>query len=191
MTRIDQALGVAARNHQGQRRKDLKGTPYIVHPMMVGFLLHEHVGDEDVTVAGILHDVLEDTPYTDGELEKDFGDRVLRIVLAVSEPKRNNESDLPWKDRKLGYLENLRAGPKEAYLVSAADKIHNLSSLEREARTMGAKAYFDRFMSREPEASVWFYGEVAKLVEGAWPEHPLSNLLRETYDRVVPVLRTK
>ena len=74
--KIQKAIYIATHQHRHQKRK-INDMPYIVHPFSVAWLLSEQTKDEDVIVAGLLHDVLEDTDGYDYEnIQKDFGDRV-------------------------------------------------------------------------------------------------------------------
>ena len=75
---LDRALAVAARCHAGQTRKD-EPTPYIAHPVAVALIVSDFTDDEDVAVAALLHDVLEDVPpsvYSAADMTADFGERV-------------------------------------------------------------------------------------------------------------------
>jgi len=132
--RFQRALNLAAEKHAGQMRKS-SGYPYIVHPFSVVLVLSEYVHDEDVLIAGLLHDLLEDVDgYEYEDLEKDFGKRVADIVNGVSEDKDfdNDKTDREnWQERKDRYLKNLETDREESLLVCAADKIHNLNSMSK------------------------------------------------------------
>lgn len=106
--------------------------PYITHLAAVAWLVADYTQDEDCVIAAWLHDTLEDTEYTAAELEEDFGEKVRKIVETVSEPKSKEGEKLSWKEKKSAYLEQLKAGPDEALLVAAADKIHNMRSIVEE-----------------------------------------------------------
>lgn len=127
--RIEQAIRAAAVLHKSQVRKGEMPYPYITHLMSVAFILHDYTSDEDVLVAALLHDTVEDTDYSLEELQEDFGGRVKDIVAAVSEPKQKNGEKLTWANRKKAYLKQLKDGPTEALLVSAADKSHNMRAV--------------------------------------------------------------
>jgi (p)ppGpp synthase/HD superfamily hydrolase len=127
--RIEQAIRAAAVLHKNQLRKGSIPFPYITHLVATAFTLMDYTNDEDVIIAGLLHDTIEDTDYTIEELEEDFGGRVCEIVEAVSEPKSTPENKLSWKDKKLAYVRKLKKAPEEAVLVAAADKIHNLRTM--------------------------------------------------------------
>jgi (p)ppGpp synthase/HD superfamily hydrolase len=103
---IEKAIKVASRAHKEQLRK---GTdmPYISHPFSVMAILSEFTEDEDVLIAGLLHDILEDADaheYGVAYLQKEFGNRTTEIIQEVSEKKdntMNNEREKDtWKSRK-------------------------------------------------------------------------------------------
>ena len=77
--RIYDAINMVAILHNGQYRKDKK-TPFITHPFFVGMVLSHYTDDEDIVIAGLFHDVLEDVPgQTRDHIARDFGDRVADI----------------------------------------------------------------------------------------------------------------
>lgn len=117
---IDRALAVAARCHAGQTRKD-DPTPYIAHPVAVAMIVSDFTDDEDVVVAALLHDVLEDVPpsvFSADDMTAGFGPRVTELVRGVSEAKTAGEETPPWRVRKEGYLARLAEAPPECLLIS-------------------------------------------------------------------------
>jgi len=100
----------------------------VTHLFAVAFILTDYTDDEDIIIAGLLHDTLEDTEYTEEELREDFGRTVAEIVRAVSEHVGEGEKK-PWKDRKKAYVKQLAEAPEAALMVSCADKIHNMRSV--------------------------------------------------------------
>jgi (p)ppGpp synthase/HD superfamily hydrolase len=115
-------------------------------------LLKSVTNDEDMIIAGLMHDSLEDVPdYTYDMLVKDCGLRVADIVLGVTEDKK-----LPYRDRKVLYLANLKTGKIESVLVSVADKLHNLKSL---ADLKEDKKYNTDFL----QTQIMLYKEVLKI----------------------------
>src|SRR5438874_1580318 len=94
--RYDAALVLAARAHRDQLRK---GTdiPYIAHPTHVSVILIRHGFGEDLAIAGLLHDVVEDCGVPLNRIAADFGDEVARLVEAVSETKSADGAELPWE----------------------------------------------------------------------------------------------
>ncbi len=127
--RIEQAIRAASVLHKDQLRKGSMPFPYITHLVATAFTLLDYTKDEDVIIAALLHDSIEDTDYTIDELQEDFGGKVREIVEAVTEPKRDGEKKLTWREQKMTYVRQLKKAPKEALLVAAADKIHNFRTI--------------------------------------------------------------
>ncbi len=127
--RIEQAIRAASVLHKDQLRKGSMPFPYITHLMATAFTLLDYTKDEDVIIAALLHDAIEDTDYTIDELQEDFGGKVREIVEAVTEPKRDGEKKLTWREQKMTYVRQLKKAPEEALLVAAADKIHNFRTV--------------------------------------------------------------
>lgn len=160
--RLEQAIRAAAVLHKDQVRRGRVPLPYITHLAAVAWLVSDYTDDENAIIGAWLHDTIEDTDYSEEELEEDFGEEVRKIVIAVTEPKELNGKKLKWKDRKAAYLERLKSGPKAAHVIAAADKIHNMRSTVEE--------YYDdheRFIKDFP----------GSLDERALGYQELSNLL--------------
>ena len=121
--RLMKALSFAADKHRFQRRKDTEETPYINHPINVALTLLEKGGEHnnDLLVAAVLHDTIEDTQTTPEEIEHQFGKVVLDLVLEVTDDK-----NLPKEERKR--LQVLHAPHKSilARKLKLADKICNV-----------------------------------------------------------------
>lgn len=164
--RLDEAIKLASRLHRSQVRKDSFQTPYISHLVGVAMLISSVTDDEDIIIAGLLHDSLEDVPnYSYGQLVADCGERVAEIVSHVTEPLDANKGDdeqLPWLERKEAYLEHLRSGDVESAIVSSADKIHNTESFLRDLEKEGG-SYAMRFHS-SIKNRVWFHEQVLVIV---------------------------
>ena len=116
----------AAEKHQGQVRKDQRGSPYITHPLLVAQILWETGGihDTDILTAAILHDTVEDTPTTPDELRSRFGSEVLRIVLEVTDDK-----SLPKIERKRRQVIHAPELSRPAKLVKLGDKLANCTDI--------------------------------------------------------------
>jgi (p)ppGpp synthase/HD superfamily hydrolase len=127
--KIEQAIKAAALLHQDQLRKGDVGLPYISHLVAVMMILRDYTQDEDILVAALLHDTLEDTDYTLEELKEDFGDTVAKYVVAVTEPTPKEGEKIPWMDKKKLYAKQIKDGPIEAVMIAAADKTHNLRTM--------------------------------------------------------------
>lgn len=129
-------------------------------------ILREITTDEDIIIAGLMHDSLEDVPdYTYESLVDDCGERVAKIVKHVSEPldpNKNLDEQLPWLVRKEAYLNNLRGGTIESALVSAADKIHNTESFVIDYKREGSE--FLRHFGSSILNTVWFIEQVLEII---------------------------
>ena len=112
----------AAMKHQGQVRKDQRGSPYITHPLTVAKILWEIGGvrDNNTLVAAILHDTLEDTWTTRAEIRDRFGDEVLLIVLEVTDDKT-----LEKMERKRLQVLHSPEISLQAKLIKLGDKLTN------------------------------------------------------------------
>jgi (p)ppGpp synthase/HD superfamily hydrolase len=130
--RIEQAIRAAAVLHHDQTRKGAMPYPYVTHLFSVAMLLTEYTKDEDVIIAALLHDTLEDTDYTLAELTEDFGGTVALIVDALTERKIEGDLKVSWADRKKNYAKQLKNGPVEAIMIAAADKTHNFRTTVEE-----------------------------------------------------------
>jgi len=163
------ALQFAAQKHRDQRRKDLVDSPYINHPIALAAVLWGEGGVHDARVvsAALLHDTIEDTQTTAGELKKRFGAKVAGIVCEVTDDKSLDKAD-----RKRLQVEHAPHLSREAKLVKLADKICNL----RDMRASPPKTW--------PKSRVREYFDWSKrVVDGLRGVHPrLEALFDEAYD---------
>jgi guanosine-3',5'-bis(diphosphate) 3'-pyrophosphohydrolase len=128
LRQLTDALALAAHKHRDQRRKGAEASPYINHPIaLVHVLVHEGaVENADVLCAALLHDTIEDTETTEGELAAIFGPRIARIVAEVSDDR-----SLEKAERKRRQVEHAPHLSTSAKLVKLADKICNLRDVNR------------------------------------------------------------
>jgi hypothetical protein len=115
------ALQFAADHHRDDRRRDIDVSPYINHPIGVAAeLVAANVEDPEIIAAALLHDTIEDTLATPEDLEREFGARVCRLVLAVTDDK-----SLDRDERRRLQVERAPALEPDAKLIKIADKIYN------------------------------------------------------------------
>jgi (p)ppGpp synthase/HD superfamily hydrolase len=152
--RLQRAFRYAAEKHNGQTRKQT-AVPYLSHLMAVASLVLEAGGDEDMAIAALLHDVVEDCGGMPRlrEIRKQFGPRVAKIVEGCTdsfgEPKRE------WLERKKDYLRELKHADVETRLVSASDKLHNVRTILADYRLDGEDIW-QRFSGKK-EGTLWYY----------------------------------
>jgi (p)ppGpp synthase/HD superfamily hydrolase len=161
--RFDAALCFAASAHRTQARKGSgePGVPYIIHPVHVAMILVRHGFDEDTVIAGVLHDTVEDTDASIGDVRTQFGDAVATIVAGVTEQKEEGGQKRPWRVRKEEQLAHLAHGGRGVAAVKAADALHNASATLADLQKHGRDVW-SRF-NAAPSDSVWYYRELARL----------------------------
>jgi (p)ppGpp synthase/HD superfamily hydrolase len=170
--RFAAAFTLAWQVHGRQLRKKT-GIPYMAHVMSVCALALEHGADEDVAIAALLHDTVEDSvdgAATHREIENEFGGRVARIVMACSDAVAVPGQPKPdWRVRKETYLHHLEAdADRDVLLVSACDKVHNAGSILADLRTEG-DIVWQRFTVTDPNAQLWYYTSVAEILQRRLP----------------------
>ncbi|MCF7816047.1 MAG: HD domain-containing protein [Candidatus Pacebacteria bacterium] len=129
---VEQAIRAASVLHKDQVRKGKVPYPYVTHLFAVAMIVSDYTSDENTIVAALLHDTLEDTDYTEAELEDDFGGDVKDIVLSVTEPSLKTDDKSGVSEQKKQYLKQLKVASERALVVAAADKIHNMRSIVEE-----------------------------------------------------------
>jgi (p)ppGpp synthase/HD superfamily hydrolase len=170
----DDALVFAARAHRDQKRKG-SDTPYLIHPVHVSVILIRHGFADDVAIAGLLHDVVEDQDVPLSRIELEFGPVVAEMVAALTEQKKEHGQPRPWEIRKQEGLAQLEAASLGAVAVKAADVLHTAHAMASDLRRMGP-SFWDSF-SRGPALSLWYYQRVAEIVRQRLAPHPLADEL--------------
>jgi len=157
--RFLRAFSFAADKHAGQTRK-ASTIPYIAHLMGVASLVLEFGGDEDLAIAALLHDVVEDcggAPMLK-EVQRRFGSRVAKIVDGCTDS--DSYPKPPWRERKEAYIGHLKNADADTRLVSAADKLNNVRSILSDYREV-REAIWLRFNGGR-EGTLWYYRALLK-----------------------------
>lgn len=179
--RFGAALAYAVEAHGRQYRKGT-GTPYVAHLLGVTSLAIEGASesgilDEDLAIAAVLHDVVEDQGGLRrlADVRARFGDEVARIVEACSDSVSDDAgAKAPWRERKLAYLAHLKTADRRVLTVSLADKLHNARAILLDHRTHG-----DDLWRRFPDADVpWYYGSLVEIFARRLPGPQAGELAR-------------
>jgi (p)ppGpp synthase/HD superfamily hydrolase len=159
---IEQAIRAASVLHKDQVRKGQVPYPYITHLFAVAMIVADYTDDENTIVAALLHDTLEDTDYSEKELEDDFGGAVKDIVISISTPPAKGSERTAIGEQKKQYLKLIKNASQSALTIVAADKIHNMRSVVEE--------YYDNhsdFLAEFGTAlseRIFFYQEISNVL---------------------------
>lgn len=157
---LHEAIIFATRAHKGQLRK-ASDLDYICHPLEVLQILTTMKADTKLLIAGVLHDVVEDTMVSTEQVEEMFGEEIAGLVAGHTEDK-NHE----WEVRKLDMIDRVAKGDRRLKMLVMADKISNLRSIASDLRVIG-ECVWDKF-NVPKEKEFWYYttmGEALKELE--------------------------
>lgn len=161
-SRFSHALTLSYIWHRTQVRKG-RDTPYLAHLMSVAALVLEAGGHEDLGIAGLLHDAIEDADdLSEAEkrraiIREEFANRVADAVDGCTDGDPAEKETLSWCERKERYLDHLRTdADADSLAVSLCDKLHNARSILRDLRTAGEDIWA-RFNAGR-DGSLWYYG---------------------------------
>jgi (p)ppGpp synthase/HD superfamily hydrolase len=180
--RFTRAVDYARKLHTETR----KGTqiPYMAHLLGVASLVMGEAGGavpvtEDMVVAAILHDTVEDhggKPRLD-DVERQFGPNVARMVEGLSDTlAEDHDKKEGWEARKNAYLVRLRTEPEDVLLISAADKLYNAKAILDDLREIGP-AVWDRF-KRGPKEQLWYFHSLLEIFQARLKIRMVGELKR-------------
>lgn len=180
--RLEKAYRYAANAHHGQYRKGTQ-IPYFTHIITTVNYCMELTDDIEVLQAAILHDTVEDTPVTLEDLQREFGERVARIVEADTEDKRRDRpASETWEIRKRETILQLTNKPREAKIVMLADKAANAEALLKEWERLG-DAVWNKFNMRDKKKQEWYFRSVADCL-AEFSDTSVMKKLMEYIDRL-------
>ncbi len=171
--RLQDAIHFSIEVHEEKQKQKRKGKDiaYITHPLTVGHILALAGAPEDVVIAGLLHDTIEDSAplhkVSREMLAGRFGDVVAELVHHVTEKNRL----LTWQQRKTAALEEIQNFTSEAIFVKSADVLSNSTELLRDYVLDGDKT-FERFHTSKDAMINHSLHTIEALIK-AWPENPL------------------
>ncbi len=163
-----------------------KGThiPYMAHLLGVASLVMGEAGGpipvtEDMVIAAILHDTVEDHGgrRTLDDVEKLFGANVARMVAGLSDTlAEDHDKKEGWEERKNAYLARLRTEPEDVLVISAADKLYNAKAILDDLREIGP-AVWDRF-KRGPKEQLWYFHSLLEVFQARLSSRMVGELKR-------------
>jgi len=201
---LKRAYAFASDAHAGQKR--IPGDPYVTHPVSVAYILASLNMDMNVLVAGLLHDVVEDTGITLADIEKDFGAEVAQLVDGVTKLSR-----LEYHSKEERQVENLRkmllamARDIRVIIIKLADRLHNMRTLQYQQERKQREIALETLEIYAPLAHrlgiyrlKWELEDLAFRFSNPEKYYELSNLVastrekrEETINTIVEILKEK
>jgi (p)ppGpp synthase/HD superfamily hydrolase len=169
---VSLAFFVARSAHAGQTRRG-DGTPYLDHPLLVAELLDREGCDEETIAAALLHDVVEDSALTVGDVVEAFGVGVGELVAALTD----DPGIEAWEDRKGVLRASVAAAGTHAVSIYLADKIANLRDWQAVYAAIGERAV-ERFKAPTIDARVRVWQGDLEMAERFAPDCGLTAQLR-------------
>lgn len=160
--RLNEAIKFATDAHAGQLRK-LANTPYILHPLEVAAIISSITDDEDLMIAGLLHDTVEDCDVDPKVIREKFGARVSALVQSETEDKLSaRPAAETWMERKEESLLMLQyTKDKDVKILWLADKLSNMRSFHREYLKRGDELWL-ALNQKDPKMQHWYYRTIAQ-----------------------------
>jgi len=184
---IEKAEEFATLAHEGQKRKGGKDVPYITHPLAVAEILKSVKSLPETVIAGILHDVVEDTDITLKQIGEMFGKQVMDTVDYVTErdttfPVKGIERKMSWKSRKVAYIHRIKDAPIEAVTVAAADKLHNLRDTLADCQIHGEDIW--KMFNSQKDSQFWYYSTLINVFEQRKVPKILTEEMRDALEKI-------
>jgi (p)ppGpp synthase/HD superfamily hydrolase len=171
----EKALNISAKMHDGQYRKGPERLPVITHLVAVANIVSAHTDDEEVVVAALLHDTIEDTSYTKEDMEHEFGSCVTDLVCGVTIPEAHDGEPHTWSADRRRYYHNIKEASDASALIAAADKLHNFRSV-LDAYTSNPNQFWKDF-GGTAEDRVHVYGAIVEAIVPRIPPRLADDLL--------------
>ncbi len=184
--RFKDALWMATDLHANHRRKG-SGIPYIAHLLGVASLVLEYGGNEDETIAALLHDAVEDQggKPTRQKIAEKFGETVAQIVDGCTDADTTPKP--PWRERKEAYIAHIAAASSSVRLVSACDKLYNARTILADYRRVGDDIW-ERFKGGKKDGSLWYYQELVKEFKKSG-SHPVYDELERVVNELLGLVQ--
>lgn len=157
---LDRAIVFAVRAHAGTERRG-KGFPYIVHPLEAVAIVATMTSDQELLAAAALHDTVEDTDVTIGQIRTEFGNRVASLVDQETDVEVGPMSpEERWFARKQVAIDRLAHASREVKMVALGDKLSNMRAIARDYAEKGDELW-SLFRIKDPQVHAWRYRALA------------------------------
>ena len=179
MNIVSKSYEFAVNAFDGKYRKAELDKPTVIHSIDVAHKLNSYGFDKNVVAAGYLHDIVEDTDYTEEDLLKLFGDDITSLVMGATE----KDKSLSWEDRKLGTINRVKNLDIRHKAIVTCDKISNIEDLRFK---FGKNGYVDySSFNRGKDKKIWYWKEVYKsLIYGEDKNLPMFVKLKRNIDDI-------
>ncbi len=176
--KIQKAIVFSIKTHEVYQKQKRKGKDiaYVTHPLTVAMILSLAGAKEEVVVAGILHDTIEDSidekkVHAEMITER-FGEEVAKLVLSVTEIDQSKS----WDERKREAREKIQHFSNDSVFLKSADILANTSEIYNDHLRVGDEV-FDRF-SVDKNKTLTHYLAVINELLAKWPDSPLADDLK-------------
>lgn len=178
--KVFQMVELAVVGHAGQVRKG-SGEPYVLHPLRAAKTLASLGCRQEVVLAAVAHDLLEDTSISADQIRESFGEEIVELVRGASEDK-----SLPLDERKEKFLQDLTQRPTEVLLIVGADKLDYLTSDVRDLAQHGEELWTRFKQPKEKRAKMYrsFIGLLRARAKESTPAQQLAAKLDKLADQV-------
>lgn len=164
--------------HEGQKRA-ITEAPFFIHILDVMKHLMSAGASNELIIAGIFHDTLEDTNIDPNLIKEQFGEKVYHLVEFMTEPHNKHDSTLQdlketWKERKRITLEKARKANEEELTLLLADKLANSTSLRESVEMIGDETW--NYFQASKQDIVMYHKELLNIFEQKLPHSMLTKL---------------
>lgn len=177
---FDEAVRFATEAHSGTERRG-KAYPYIIHPMEAASIVATITNDPEMLAAAILHDTVEDTDITLGQIREMFGERVAALVKSETALLSD---EMPWRAKKEAQLSQLATASYDSKVVALGDKLSNMRGIAYDYRQMGDDVWKLFHAPNGKKDVEWYYRSLARALSDlsdTLPYQEYIRLLDETF----------
>lgn len=184
--KVVNAYNFAKNAHEGVMRKNCD-LPYFVHPKMVARIVESVGGDEDMVAAALLHDVVEDTEYTEDHIRNAFGNRVADLVMEVTNmPVRDDRSRF---ESRVDYMAHKMATiSADALVIKLADRLNNVAYLDVDATNVEAMRFARYYADKTLDTLNMYHLYYGGNVNYNERHHKLMNMIYDELERIFDFL---